>query len=533
MKRVYTLYRVSTTQQVDITKDDIPMQRIACREFAEKMGWTILAEKEEKGVSGFKVSANRRDKIQELKEAAERGEFDILLVFMFDRLGRIENETPFVLEWFANHGIEVWSVNEGQQKFEQHVDKLMNYLRFWQASGESEKTSIRVKTRMHQMTSEGIYTGGSVPYGFELVSKGRKNKKGQEMRDLAACPEEATVVNMLYDMVIEEGYGSHQLASFLNDKGYKTHKNTKFTSSYILRILKNPLNRGVLVRGGVSSEPIPELRIVSDVKFFRVAEILEQRSGKIEEKRQIAKSNKSQALLAGIIHCGHCGCRLATSRGITKYTRADGTEYNSTKGRYVCYHRSRGLNDCDGMSVYDADRIDGAAIEAITQIFASITGCPEEAKIKQAQKKAVADLQLMQKKYAEQIEKDTKQLEVLRGEIAKAITGESLYTQEDLATAMRTLRDRITEAEKEIDRLKQEETYKKAVSESIIPAYKQFRSWSIEFHEASMEAKKMIVTQLFSKVTVNKNYEIKYELNFTYRQFCEDWIGKTLLENDA
>ena len=264
MKRVYTLYRVSTTQQVDVIKDDIPMQRIACHEFAEKMGWTILKEKEEKGISGFKISANRRDAIQELKEAAERGEFDILLVFMFDRLGRIENETPFVLEWFANHGIEVWSVNEGQQKFEQHIDKLMNYLRFWQASGESEKTSIRVKTRMHQMTSEGIYTGGSIPYGFQLVYQGRKNKKGQDMRDLAICHEEAIVVNMIYDLVIDQGYGSHRLAALLNEKGYKTHKNAPFTSAYVLRILKNPLNRGVLTRGGVTSEPIPDLRIVTD-----------------------------------------------------------------------------------------------------------------------------------------------------------------------------------------------------------------------------------------------------------------------------
>ena len=117
MKRVYCLYRVSTTQQVDVTKDDIPMQKIACRQFAEKMGWSIIVEKEEKGISGFKVSASKRDAIQELKEAALNGEFDILLVFMFDRLGRIENETPFVLEWFAQHGIEVWSVNEGQQRF--------------------------------------------------------------------------------------------------------------------------------------------------------------------------------------------------------------------------------------------------------------------------------------------------------------------------------------------------------------------------------------------------------------------------------
>ena len=206
MKRVYCLYRVSTTQQVDVVKDDIPMQRIACHDFAARMGWTILVEKEEKGISGFKVSAEKRDAIQELKEAALNKEFDVLLVFMFDRLGRIENETPFVLEWFADHGIEVWSVNEGQQKFDQHVDKLMNYIRFWQASGESEKTSIRVKTRMHQMVAEGIYTGGSLPYGYMLVDKGRKNKKGQVMRDLAVCPEEAEVVREIFRMIAEEGY---------------------------------------------------------------------------------------------------------------------------------------------------------------------------------------------------------------------------------------------------------------------------------------------------------------------------------------
>ncbi len=36
MKRVYCLYRVSTKGQVD--HDDIPMQRTACREFADRMG---------------------------------------------------------------------------------------------------------------------------------------------------------------------------------------------------------------------------------------------------------------------------------------------------------------------------------------------------------------------------------------------------------------------------------------------------------------------------------------------------------------
>ncbi len=92
---------------MDKTKDDIPMQREACRDFAKQMGWNIGKEFLEKGVSGFKVSAANRDAIQELKTAALNNEFQILLVFMFDRIGRIDDETPFIVEWFVKHGIRV------------------------------------------------------------------------------------------------------------------------------------------------------------------------------------------------------------------------------------------------------------------------------------------------------------------------------------------------------------------------------------------------------------------------------------------
>ena len=75
-KRVYTLYRVSTIGQVE--KDDIPMQKEACHEFAERQGWEIVKEFSEKGVSGFKVSAKQRDAIQEIQREAALNAFDIL-----------------------------------------------------------------------------------------------------------------------------------------------------------------------------------------------------------------------------------------------------------------------------------------------------------------------------------------------------------------------------------------------------------------------------------------------------------------------
>ena len=66
MTRVYTLYRVSTVGQGD--HDDIPMQRIACHEFAQQQGdWEIVNELYEKGVSGYRVSTDKRDAISQLK----------------------------------------------------------------------------------------------------------------------------------------------------------------------------------------------------------------------------------------------------------------------------------------------------------------------------------------------------------------------------------------------------------------------------------------------------------------------------------
>ena len=220
MTRVECLYRVSTKGQVD--HDDIPMQKIDCRKFAQKQGWRVVKEVAEKGVSGSKVSASKRDAIQQLKEEAANGEFDILLVYMFDRLGRIESETPFVLEWFVQHGIQMWSTHEGQQKIETHGDKLMNYIRFWQAAGESEKTSIRTRDRIRQIVSSGHYTGGFVCYGYQLVDQGRRNKRDKPVMDLVINEEESTWVRELFYKVIQEGASGYALAEMLNNRGLRT-----------------------------------------------------------------------------------------------------------------------------------------------------------------------------------------------------------------------------------------------------------------------------------------------------------------------
>ena len=170
--RVLCLYRVSTDKQLYHNSDneaDIPMQRVRCREFCEQRNWTIVCELQEEGVSGHKVRAENRDKIQRIKEYALQKKFDILLVFMFDRIGRIADETPFVVEWLVRNGIRVWSTQEGEQRIDSNVDKLINFIRFWQADGESVKTSLRTSNSLKILTEQGYFTGGVCPYGYKFA----------------------------------------------------------------------------------------------------------------------------------------------------------------------------------------------------------------------------------------------------------------------------------------------------------------------------------------------------------------------------
>ena len=526
-KRVNTLYRVSTKKQLDRNENDIPMQRNSCREFIERQGWILQKEFEEKGISGSKVSAVNRDAIQDLKEAAERKEFDILLAFMFDRLGRIEDETPFVLSWFVDHGIEVWSVKEGQQRLDSHADRLINYIRFWQAAGESEKTSIRVKERAQQMKSEGQYTGGFVPYGYRLAHKGRFNKKGEPAKDLEIDPVSSNMVKMIYRMTIVDGYGSYRVANYLNTHGYKTVNDGKFQCNTINRSIKNPIYRGDLILSDGTVKHFEHLRIVSDEEYNRINQIISQHAKANDEKRQVCLSTKGQALLSGIAVCAHCGGKLTTINYKDKKKLSNGIVKTYESIKYYCYHKGRKLTDCDGQTTYRADVIDKAVTELIRQLFSNLSGAPEEEKLRKVFNQRIAFNKQRQRQNENTLKKLKDNLEYLQNEIAASLTGDSVYSPEDLSAAIKTTRTKINDLEADQEALKSEENQKRLAMEEVIPAYNQFKSWSEEFETATLEQKKMIASQLFKRVEIGRDYKINVELNMSYKQFCEEWAVDT------
>ena len=519
MKRVCCLYRVSTKKQVDNSKDDIPMQKTACHEFAERNNWYIAYEFYEKGISGFKVSAENRDAVQDIKELVLNKAFDVLLVFMFDRIGRIDSETPFVVEWLVAQGIEVWSTQEGQQKIENQTDKLINYMRFWQANGESIKTSIRVKTVMHQLTADGLYRGGTPPFGYRAVEKGRLNKRGKPLKDLEIDPKEAEIVALIFTKTVYEGYGSHRMAEYINSLGVRTHTGSKFQSVTIIRILRNPIYCGFFVCGETISPRQPELVIIDDGLFAMAQELLEQRARKNDDKTHLAQTTKGRALLSGNLICGHCGGRMVSNGYTDKYVRKDGTVGKTDGVRYICYHRSRKLNNCDGQSVYSAKRIDEDVLGIVVGYLERIKTHPKEKALELRYQKELEQRKTHYKELLQNKEKLENRLKELSNEVGKSLTGESRFSIDVLSASIDSTKEEIAGADECIRQCERELEQKKDLLVKLDYYYQQFVSWAYEFENASQERKKMIICYLIDEIKVSKGYHLEIKFNISYEQF--------------
>ena len=513
LKEVFkAVYRVSTKGQVE--KDDIPMQKEACRNFAESQGWEIVKEFSEKGVSGFKKSAKDRDELQKIQQAAMESKFDILLVFMFDRLGRRDDETPFIVEWFTKQGIEVWSVNEGQQRFDTHVDKLMNYIRYWQASGESLKTSVRTRTRLEQLTGEGHYTGGTVAFGYKRVRLGRVNKKNQEVCDLVVDEAEAEIVRLIFHKYVYEGYGAQKLSHYLYEQGVVGRNNKNIPNTSIVRMIKNKGYTGYLINGAVETE-CPQLRIIEPELFEQAQELRQARTC---ERGGTSLGTSSKALLTGLVYCAHCGNRLSLTSSGRTHTYADGHTVKEVRPRYSCFYKIRHPGDCDGQSGYGVSKLDSIVEEVVRQIFAQFREVSRKKLLESVKTNDAARIQKKIKKIQKDLEAKQKELDDLKAETILVIRGVSALDKELLGTLVAEAREALETLEKQL--VQAQEEYEEATKTAKRSNYicNELFTWADVYDTANHDERRAILQQFIKEIRDRKDYEISITLNASFNQ---------------
>ncbi|MBU5473199.1 recombinase family protein [Roseburia sp. MSJ-14] len=501
--------------------DDIPMQKKACHLFASAhFGWVIKKEFYEKGVSGYSVSADDRDSITALREAAENKEFDILLVFMFDRLGRIDYETPFVLKWFVEQGIEVWSVKEGQQTFDKHEDDLVNYIRFWTANVESKKTSQRVSTRLKQMVEDGMFIGGTLPFGYQWVETEQKNKRGDPIKKPSAIPEEAEIVKKIFDSTVNRNIGYSALAREINEKKITTHSGTAFKAETIKRILSNPLYCGYLVRGEATSPRHEELQIIDEDSYNKAQIIIQQRA-----ERHAVKNSKEaqQSLLPDVVYCSSCGKKMIYTTTSGYRTDAKGNKRQYVYGRYICPGSALKRTDCKGQGTYSSNKLEKTVIAYLNMCFKMIKTVEQinkmKAKCRRKDKKLRYDIKILEEGL------DTHQVRIkgLHRLLPLYLMGKCPFDVKDVSAAIHEEQVLISKMEQKQNKITAERKNNNTLLKAIARRYSYLLECASDFGSASNEQKREIIEDLIDYIKVGKGVGSKYDteihLSGTYKEF--------------
>jgi len=525
-KRVWTLYRVSTKAQVN-KDEDIPMQKNSCHRFVNNVpNWEITNELYERGVSGWKKNVSQRDELQLIKEGAINKEFDILLVYYSDRLGRNKDEIPVIISFLSKNGVSVYSTEEGELRSVEHVDSLLNYIRFWQSEGESIKTSLRVKEQIKQMNEAGSFTGGNIALGYDLIETELKHpKKDKYLNKLVINEKQADIIKIIFDLSANKGYGRHRIAAYLNERGYVNHLGNKFNDKFIHRLLNNPIYIGLKRYNtkGIDSlnieyktQPYDDnLRIIDDNTFYKAQELMRKRKLYLQEENKHLHDSiphSSKVLLSGLLRCAYCGHVMKTDYSYKDYKRKDGTI-----NRMICY-RYRCVNAVNKITEHPKNQVGAKNID--TQLKDMVISAIREIDLSNIEENVnkVKNVKLSTKNnelnnLQKELQKKQKNLFVLNNEIPKSLIGESAFSPDVLNKSIKQVETEINSILENI----------KLINENIINIGKNINeaehhknilyNWEDKFNNADINAKKIYLSEIINYIEWSKEkLQIKWKV---------------------
>lgn len=533
-KRVRTLLRVSSRQQLH--DDDIPIQRAEARQYIEKhTDWVFDKEYLEKGISAYHNGVDDREVLQEIMQDAKNGEFDILLAYMSDRIGRQEEYSFYVAE-LNRLGIGVWTIKDGQLKTEEHIDKLLNYIRFWQNEGESKKTGMRVHDTMAEMVKEGKFVGGKAPYGYKLVLSGEISNHGRALHRLVIVPKHAEVVRQIYSYAVNQGMGFQKIANTLNENGIPAPILEKWKSGTVRSILMNPVYMGYIAYnrrkdGHANStrldrkewiyarEQNPEIMIVPQEIWERAQEIREARKKRINESKQTTSdlymeqynvpfSTRGKLALTGLVYCGYCGKRLKNTGYANHWTsKKTGEEKVSYAGRYGC------PNHCKPRSSYSQEYLESIVFATVESFLENLKKIDVSNEIEEMQSQQSKSITREMKDLEKEIKNLVSDIATLEEKLPDAIRGDFAFSVEKLSVMVNEKDSRKNEMEIARKRLKRQLEEISVHSEEMKQLIDLVPKWSELFQESDTQTKQMVLSALVDRIIVKEEeITIKFKI---------------------
>ncbi|OLT77678.1 hypothetical protein BKG58_22545 [Mycobacteroides abscessus subsp. abscessus] len=307
----------------------VERQRELIKKWSEMNDHTIVGWAEDIDVSGS-IDPFEAPELGPWFQEDKRGDWDILVSWKLDRIGRRAIPLNKVFGWMLEHEKTLVCVSDNID-LSTWVGRLVANVIAGVAEGELEAIRERTKASRKKLLESGRWTGGPVPYW--LIPE--KLPEGGWV--LSLNTETAPILRRAIDEVLD-GTAVHTVAERLNDQGVPSPGGKKWTSQTLWRILQHKYlkghstDRGKTVRDS-SGVPISNCEaLLTPSEWDRLQAVLAQ--WKLPETSNRVKNTSP---LLGVVVCYICDKPLY----YRSYTR------NYGKGLYRSYycrnHRTPGI----------------------------------------------------------------------------------------------------------------------------------------------------------------------------------------------
>lgn len=299
--------RVSTDKQEELSPD---AQKRLLLDYAKKNDIIINSEYifTENGISGKR--ADKRPEFQKMIGLAKLKEhpIDVILVWKFSRFARNQEESIVYKSLLKKNNVEVISVSEPlvDGPFGSLIERIIEWM--------DEYYSIRLSGEVFRGMSENAMRGKyqcSSPLGYKM-------KDGIPV----IIPDEAVVVQKIFDMYTKDGKSMYSIAKDLNAMGYRTKKGGQFERRSIEYIIKNPLYYG-MVRWNYAESGNRHIKDKSEwiIRQGEHEAIISKEQWKTANDRlnsEYHRTNQKPSRtyrhwLSGLVKCSTCGATLSSS----------------------------------------------------------------------------------------------------------------------------------------------------------------------------------------------------------------------------
>ena len=540
--RVRMLLRVSSDQQLE-ADGDLSIQRQIILDYVKKHDNWTLDEKEyfEGSKSAYKNTAGERETLQDVLKDAEKKEFDILVLYKDDRVGRLMWDTPLYIMNLKKYGVDVYTVKDGliSPESDDIMGQMMLTFRYANAQKSSADTGMRVKDTAVELVRNGKFMGGRAPYGYRLEYSGEVSKHGRALKHLVVVPEQMDVVKYIYELSLNKEYGSAKIAKVLNtDERFSAlAPNDVWKSGTITSILKNPIYAGRTAykrREHINGEYHrldSEDWVVSKTINEQIVSISEESWNRTQERRKlrgekykkslanqdvtvIARNDGTLALI-DVIHCGYCGRKMTNGSRYNYWTvKATGERRTSKIPIYKCQ------NACSGMihektHQFRADKIESIIFDSLAAYIGRLQeneSIFEE--IERNHQMEQREREKAVKREQAELEKIEKNIAVMEGNIPNAMTGTYPLSLDELVALIKKQKEAY-QVQMAVVREKEQELNTSSVTrDEWLSLRKEIPSWQKVFLESDAVTKRVLVNRLISRIDVTKEQVVvKFKVN--------------------